>query len=702
MGRMRNSVSFAQAYPDYVNQWHPANTSKPESTARSSNVKVLWQCPDIPSHTWMSSPNSRFKPSGKHRGCPQCAGNQVNHGVNDLETRYPDVARQWSGRNIKSPSEVHAMSNKKAWWIGDCGHEWNMMVISRTAQMQGCPFCSGRRVFVGDNDLATKCPELKSEWDDERDITEFTHGSAYTAQWRCCNGHSWKAKIVSRTRGRGCPFCSGRKVLVGFNDLATVRPDLAAMWCPTNSKRSTEITAGSKYRASWKCAEGHVTRSTVCDRAYAKGQCPVCSGTTRMRGVNDFATKYPDIAKEWVGGDKQPFEVLPRSSVVAEWKCSNGHPLWTAPFSRRANGHGCPFCAGQRAITGVNDLASQFPDIAAEWHEDNDVPPSLVAKSSSTIYKWKCGESHEWSVSPNQRTSHREGVTGCPECFSKGRSSMENDMADMIKRNYSGKVIVRHKIGRMELDVYLPSEKLAFEFNGVHWHSELRGRTQMSHFNKVSVCRDKGIALIQIWEDDWRDRHDVVERLILRKIGVDNAPCVDAHIASVVELKASVVRRFMNENHIQGFTGGTHYDALISHGGDVVAVMVTTHLKKFVRLERYATAANVQGGFSRLLNVVRARAAGRGYTSIISFSDNEMSDGNLYSVNGFHYAGDIAPDYKYVHKATRHHKSLFRKNRFRRDTALKYDPSMTESELAVLNKLSRVWDSGKIKWELSI
>jgi hypothetical protein len=51
MGRMRNSVSFAQAYPDYVNQWHPANTSKPESTARSSNVKVLWQCPDIPSHT---------------------------------------------------------------------------------------------------------------------------------------------------------------------------------------------------------------------------------------------------------------------------------------------------------------------------------------------------------------------------------------------------------------------------------------------------------------------------------------------------------------------------------------------------------------------------------------------------------------------------------------------------------------------------
>ena len=101
-------------------------------------------------------------------------------------------------------------------------------------------------MIEGINDLSTLKPELDSEWSEKNDIkpTEVSIGSHKKAIWQCKQGHEWTATVKSRTiNGTGCPYCSHNKVLAGFNDLATVFPDVAAEWSDRNEKKPTEVTA---------------------------------------------------------------------------------------------------------------------------------------------------------------------------------------------------------------------------------------------------------------------------------------------------------------------------------------------------------------------------------------------------------------------------------------------------------------------------
>ena len=82
----------------------------------------------------------------------------------------------------------------------------------------------------------------------------------------------------------GCPYCSGRKVLAGYNDLATTHPDIAAMWHPRMNKRlkPTGVQAVSRKRVWWRGECGHVYQMAVSDRVRTKpGYCPYCSGRKR-------------------------------------------------------------------------------------------------------------------------------------------------------------------------------------------------------------------------------------------------------------------------------------------------------------------------------------------------------------------------------------------------------------------------------------
>lgn len=115
-----------------------------------------------------------------------------------------------------TPDDIHKGSHKKVWWRCVLGHEWQAVIASRTAGRVGCPYCSGRRVLAGFNDLATLQPETAAQWDDTLNgkLTPemVTLGSHKKVWWRCGDGHVWKAAIFSRT-GRqkcGCPICAGK------------------------------------------------------------------------------------------------------------------------------------------------------------------------------------------------------------------------------------------------------------------------------------------------------------------------------------------------------------------------------------------------------------------------------------------------------------------------------------------------------------
>ena len=139
-------------------------------------------------------------------------------GKTDLRAMFPDIAAQWD--EVKNgdltPEDVQPASGKKVWWVCPRGHNWQAVISSRTAG-KGCPYCAGRKVMPGFNDLQTVNPRLAVQWNYEKNgtllptaVTGMSHRKVW---WTGVCGHVWRAKIANRSNGNGCPYCAGRMVL---------------------------------------------------------------------------------------------------------------------------------------------------------------------------------------------------------------------------------------------------------------------------------------------------------------------------------------------------------------------------------------------------------------------------------------------------------------------------------------------------------
>ena len=239
-----------------------------------------------------------------------------------------------------------------AWWVGDCGHEWESTIAHRS-NGRGCPVCIGRVVIEGENDLATSHPEIAAQWHPTKNgdlsPTQVTQGSDRKVWW-FDHGHEWQTTISSRTSGgQGCAVCRGLAVQVGVNDLATTDPEIAAQWHPTKNGELTpsDVTAGGHRKIWWLGECGHEWNARVEKRARGRG-CPVCRGLLVVEGVNDLASQHPELASEWDierNGDLLPSQVTTSSGKSVWWICTQGHSWRTKVASREHGAHGCPDCA---------------------------------------------------------------------------------------------------------------------------------------------------------------------------------------------------------------------------------------------------------------------------------------------------------------------------------------------------------------------
>lgn len=131
-----------------------------------------------------------------------------------VHTGNTELLGQWDERNAPlTPKTVSYGSKKKLWWHCREGHSWQAAVYNRSAGA-GCPYCAGKAVESGGNDLASVYPELAKQWDAVKnapltpaDVTPHTHRKVW---WKCAQGHEWQTSVHSRAQGIGCPVCAGR------------------------------------------------------------------------------------------------------------------------------------------------------------------------------------------------------------------------------------------------------------------------------------------------------------------------------------------------------------------------------------------------------------------------------------------------------------------------------------------------------------
>jgi len=219
------------------------------------------------------------------RGCAVCSGKQVSPGINDLATTHPEIAKEADGWDCAT---VTAGSNKVLNWKCRQGHRTTKSVAQRVAaQASGCVFCANLKAWPGDNDVATRFPDIAREahgWEP----TLVVFASEKKMNWCCLTcGEVWAASVRSRTMLRsGCPHCAGNVLTVGINDLAFRRPDLAAEWHPTRNGDLSpdQVAFGTRTKVWWVCPEGHDYRMSVGSRSGSQASgCSQCATS----GFND-------------------------------------------------------------------------------------------------------------------------------------------------------------------------------------------------------------------------------------------------------------------------------------------------------------------------------------------------------------------------------------------------------------------------------
>ena len=220
---------------------------------------------------------------------------------NNLAEVHPELVSEWSEKNLLlTPDGITFGSNKKVWWKGTCGHEWQASVKA-CSNGEKCPICSGARVIAGINDLQTTHPEIASEWSEKNlplKPDEVNAKSRKNDWWRCGKcGNEWKSVINARVKGTVCPVCAEREVLAGYNDLATTDNQLLSEWdYKQNKLKPTEVSRTSAKRAWWKCRHGHSWSMKINERTILNKGCRICE--------QEYLSLFPALAVSYYSNKK--------------------------------------------------------------------------------------------------------------------------------------------------------------------------------------------------------------------------------------------------------------------------------------------------------------------------------------------------------------------------------------------------------------
>lgn len=314
-------------------------------------------------------------------------------------------------------------------------------------------------------------------------------------------------------------------------------------------------------------------------------------------------------------------------------------------------------------------------------------------RESITAIHLKCGE-----LRTNRLSNFKSQE--CSICNNNGKSAAEQEILEWVRQWYPEAHSTRQIIGPKEIDIYIPSLNLAIEYCGLYWHNENspqpRGRNY--HRDKMLECEKKGIRLITIFEDEWVDRHKQVKNFLKSVMRIHDRR-IYARKCQIKEVDKKEARTFLDKNHIQGKTAIKVAFGLYYEGELLGLITGSFHHRKTDQftLNRLVFDSGVQipGGASRLLKHLVSYAKQEGYSTIVSWSDNRYSQGNVYEKCGFTLEQELPPDYSYVTPDMIRESKQSNKKKLLLKKGATGTMANTEKELSLTLGYSRIWDCGK-------
>lgn len=520
------------------------------------------------------------------------------------------------------------------------------------------------------------------------------------------HGEFQRTPIDHYRLGYGCRQCSrievGKSKRISWNDFLLkahaihgntytyIEPDdfkgyahTITIICPIHSEFEQKVThhlSGSGCPLCGQLKSGAKTIIKRMDRGKGKYLLEEYLSTLSKEHLEKY-----DYSESVYLGSKKPMTV----------RCKLHNTFFDViPQKHRKNiNNGCKLCSNEAKKTPSTLYFERCKKIHGDRYEYDE---TSYTHSHDNI-RYFCKSCNQWSE--QLAYSHENLGNTCPSCKStKGEIEIREFLEKEL--NIFPTICDRRSVSGYELDIHVKEQKIAIEFNGNYFHSEIGGRTHPDyHLNKLNKCEEENINLIQIFEDEWKYKKDICQSMIRNRLG-KTVNKIFARKCEIKEIDHNVKNLFLHHNHIQGedqsrIKLGLFYDSeLVS----VMTFSVPRYDKSYEwELSRFCTKLNttVVGGASKLLKHFIKNYNPK---SIISYADRRWSVGNLYKQLGFEQTRISSPRYYYMKKSrylVREHRSNYTKDRI-----LKKHPNidLSKTEWQIMQELNydRIWDCGML------
>lgn len=502
----------------------------------------------------------------------------------------------------------------------------------------------------------------------------------------------------------GCPACSGCKRTT-LDDFITRARAVHGNKYDYSMVEYRDVDA----QVTIICPEHGEFRQVAYDHTKGHG-CKVCGvakcASSRRLGTAEFVRRAVAFH-----GDRYDYSKSKYTHIKGKVEiiCKEHGPFWQMADGHTIK-HGCPRCVGLAPVS-----REQFIELAIAVHGDEYDYSGTEYESFISKASIAC-KVHGvfWQVAKTHASGH-----GCPKCAREATTSAgENEVSEWLKSVGFG--IVRNDrevLDGFEIDIYIPSRKVGIEFNSAYWHHDGRLVHPRIHETKASRADKCGVGLVTVWDFDWMNKRELVQAMLLHRLGVGCGEKTNARDCAVLPVDSRVASSFYDRTHIQGAA----WRSIANHGlflGDRMVACMSFSKGSSRRgktgsdeweLTRYSTDGVVRGGAGKLLaEFIREHSP----HAVWSFSDRQHFNGGMYRMLGFKEDGKVSADYRVMHQPSGRvwHKSAWQRRHISARLADlgiddAFDPETderTEREMQESAGCIRIMDSGKTRWLLEM
>lgn len=654
---------------------------------------------------WSIKPYSVFK-SG---GCPKC---NIKESREKRKEKNYKLFIEAIKDKFELIGEYKNFNDSVFLKCNKCNHKWKAVPYNLVKNDTGCPNCKN----IENATLKASTTDEYKEKIYELFKNEYVVLGEYVnskteikmKHTKCNNEFTITPSTMLNNRNDHCPYCNNNRNLNDFSFKVKLRNLVGDEY-----KSLTEYKGSYEYVKMKHNVCGYkwnITPNQFLNNGY---RCPLCNNQIHYRSNYEFLQEAYRVLDRKEYKILSEYESFDTPIKIKHLKCKK--EFYLRPINlfkkHKENYVCCPQCSHREKRSN-----ERFIEEVLEQGKGEYIPLEDYVNISTKVKMKHIVCSTIYSVTPSNFFKGDR----CPYCSKRKKySNVEKEIVEFIKDIYDGEIIENSRdiISPYELDIYLPDKKIAFEIDGIYYHSTKYKEDKNYHLNKTNLCKEIGIRLIHIFDDEIIEKRKIVEDKILNILGL-NSNRIYARECIIKNINANEKNKFLKENHIQGkdnseiklglYTNTKYYE-------EEVLVAVMTFCKPRIalgqkknsiydyELSRYCSLLdnNVIGGFSKLLKYFERNYE---WNKIITYADKRWSVGDIYFKNNFKYLRDSKPSYWYINSKNikkRIYRYQFRKSLLKTLFPLEYDDNKTEIEIMTEVGYYRLYDCGNMVFEYS-